>query len=89
MLPRPFFILTSSLPGITLDMELFEYARPDLMSGKKILYVHGFASGGQNGTVRTMRLLLPEAEIIAPDLPVRPQEALAMLKDICMGPAVS
>ena len=64
-------------------MELFEYARPDLMSGKKILYVHGFASGGQNGTVRTMRLLLPEAEIIAPDLPVRPQEALAMLKDIC------
>ena len=64
-------------------MELFEYARPDLMAGKKILYVHGFASGGQNGTVKTMRLLLPETEIIAPDLPVRPQEALAMLKDIC------
>lgn len=64
-------------------MELYEYARPELMSGKKILYVHGFASSGQNGTVNTMRLLLPEAEIIAPDLPVSPKEAVALLKSIC------
>lgn len=64
-------------------MELYEYARPDLMSGKTILYVHGFASGGQNGTVRTMGLLLPSARILAPDLPVRPQEAMILLHSLC------
>ncbi len=63
-------------------MELYEYARPDLMAGKKILYVHGFASSGQNGTVRTLKLLLPDAETIAPDLPVEPAEALALLMNI-------
>ncbi len=64
-------------------MELYEYARPDVMAGKKILYVHGFASSGQSGTVRTMRTLLPNAEVIAPDLPVRPQEAMSLLHAIC------
>lgn len=63
-------------------MELYEYARPDLMAGKKILYVHGFASSGQNGTVRTLKLLLPDAETIAPDLPVEPAEALDLLMNI-------
>lgn len=64
-------------------MELYEYARSEVMSGKKILYVHGFASSGQSGTVRTIATLLSEAEIIAPDLPVRPEEALDLLKKIC------
>lgn len=64
-------------------MELYEFACPELMRGKKILYVHGFASSGQGGTVKTMRLLLPEAEIIAPDLPVSPLESLSLLKKIC------
>lgn len=63
-------------------MELYEYARPQLMSGKKILYIHGFASSGQNGSVRTLKLLLPQAEVIAPDLPVEPAEALALLRSI-------
>ncbi len=44
-------------------MELYEYARPALMAGKKILYVHGFASSGQNGSVKTLRLLMPQAEV--------------------------
>ena len=64
-------------------MELYEYARPDLMVGKKILYVHGFASSGQNGTVKAMGVLLPGAEIIAPDLPVEPAEAMSLLREIC------
>ncbi len=64
-------------------MELYEYARPDLMSGKKILYLHGFASSGQNGTVRTLRTLLPQTEIIAPDIPVEPSDAVALLKGLC------
>ena len=64
-------------------MELYEYARPDLFAGKKILYVHGFASSGSSGTVGRMRLLLPQATVIAPDLPVDAPEALQLLKDLC------
>ena len=64
-------------------MELYEYARPDLMSGKKILYVHGFASSGASGTVKTIHLLLPEAEVIAPDLPIEPEQAMELLLSIC------
>ena len=63
-------------------MELYEYARPGLMAGKKVLYVHGFASSGQTGSVHTLRLLLPDAAVIAPDLPVDPLEAIDLLKDL-------
>lgn len=63
-------------------MELYEFARPSLMSGKKILYIHGFASSGSSGTVKILRLLLPEAEVIAPDVPVDPHEAVEMLRGI-------
>ena len=63
-------------------MELYEYARPALMSGKKILYVHGFASSGQNGSVRTLRLLMPQATVLAPDLPVEPFEAMELLRNM-------
>mgnify|MGYP002627323231 FL=1 len=63
-------------------MELYEYARPGLMAGKTILYVHGFASSGQTGSVHTLRLLLPDAAVIAPDLPVEPFEAMELLKEV-------
>ena len=56
---------------------------PELMKGKKILYVHGFGSSGQSGTVTRIREVLPQAEVIAPDLPIEPQEALQLLKDTC------
>lgn len=58
---------------------------PDLMAGKKILYVHGFASSGQSGTVTLLRTLLPQAEVIAPDLPLAPFEAIQLLHDTCAG----
>ena len=64
-------------------MELYEYARPDLMDGKKLLFLHGFASSGQNGSVKTLRTLLPKTEIIAPDLAVEPAEAMGSLKKLC------
>ena len=64
-------------------MELYEYARPALFAGKKIMYVHGFASSGASGTVGRIRLLLPQATVIAPDLPVDPFAAIALLKDLC------
>lgn len=57
---------------------------PDLMAGKTVLYVHGFASSGQSGTVRRLQEVLPEARVIAPDLPIHPHEALALLHDVCL-----
>lgn len=56
---------------------------PDLMVGKKVLYVHGFASSGQSGTVSRIREVLPSATVVAPDLPLHPQEALDLLLSTC------
>ena len=56
---------------------------PELMSGKTVLYVHGFASSGQSGTVARLREVIPNAHVIAPDLPLHPDEAIALLQDIC------
>ena len=56
---------------------------PELMKGKKIMYVHGFGSSGQSGTVTRIREVFPNATVIAPDLPVRPQEALDLLRETC------
>lgn len=47
------------------------------------MYLHGFASSGQNGTVKAMWTLLPNAQIIAPDLPVDPHETMQMLRELC------
>lgn len=49
----------------------------------KIVYFHGFASSGATGTVEILRNLLPEVEIVAPDIPVDPKEALPYLQDFC------
>ena len=56
---------------------------PELFKGKKVLYVHGFGSSGQSGTVTRIREVLPEASVIAPDLPIRPEEAMALLQEVC------
>ncbi|MCI6118353.1 MAG: esterase [Prevotella sp.] len=56
---------------------------PSLMKGKRVMYVHGFASSAQSGTVTLLRQLMPNAEIIAYDIPLDPQEAIAFLKAKC------
>lgn len=56
---------------------------PDLMAGKTLLYCHGFGSSGQSGTVTRLRTVMPNAKVIAPDLPVDPHEAIALLHRIC------
>ena len=56
---------------------------PEVMKGKKIMYVHGFGSSGQSGTVTRIREVFPNATVIAPDLPIRPQEALDLLRETC------
>lgn len=64
-------------------MELYEHAQPDLLQGKTLLYVHGFASSGASGTVRALRTLLPGARVLAPDIPVDLSGALPMLRALC------
>ncbi|MBP5277071.1 MAG: esterase [Prevotella sp.] len=54
---------------------------PEIMAGKTIMYVHGFASSAQSGTVTRFRTMLPQATTIAYDLPVDPHEAIALLKE--------
>ena len=51
-------------------------------SGKKVLYVHGFGSSGQSNTPRLLQQMMPEAQVLAPDLPIHPQQALDMLKNL-------
>ena len=56
---------------------------PELMAGKTVLYCHGFASSGQSGTVTRLREVMPQAKVIAPDLPIHPTEAIDLLRNIC------
>ena len=56
---------------------------PDLMSGKKVMYVHGFGSSAQTGTVTRLRKVLCNATVIAEDMPLHPQEALDLLHRLC------
>ena len=56
---------------------------PEIMKGRKILYVHGFSSSGQSGTVVKIREMLPGATVVAPDLPLHPAEAMDLLHHTC------
>lgn len=44
-----------------------------------IIYLHGLASSGQSNTAKKLRDLLPEDNVITPDIPVNPIEALQLL----------
>lgn len=48
----------------------------------KLMYVHGFGSSAQSGTVRLLRASMPSDTVVARDIPIVPQEAIAMLKDM-------
>lgn len=56
---------------------------PDLWVNKKIMYVHGFGSSAQTGTVKRIRDTFPRAEVIAYDLPIHPEEAMSLLRRVC------
>lgn len=53
------------------------------LSRKRLLYIHGLSSSGMSATANTLRRLLPEYEILSPDLPVNPHEAYEMLVNLC------
>lgn len=47
----------------------------------KILYLHGIGSGAESRTPTELRKDFPEAEILAPELPVSPKDIVELLKD--------
>lgn len=55
---------------------------PDLMAGKKIIYVHGFMSAGSTHTAHILCDYMPQATVIAPDLPIHPEEAMELLRNL-------
>lgn len=48
----------------------------------KILYAHGLSSSGSSSTAQRIRTLLPQAIVYSPDLPIEPDEAVALLREI-------
>lgn len=56
---------------------------PELFKGKTILYVHGFGSSAQSGSVTRIRQVLPNAHVVAHDIPLHPQEAITLLNHVC------
>ena len=55
---------------------------PELMAGKKIMYCHGFGSAGSTHTATLLREYMPQATVVAPDIPLHPEEGLKLLKDV-------
>ncbi|MBP5646213.1 MAG: esterase, partial [Bacteroidaceae bacterium] len=49
----------------------------------RLVYFHGFMSSGASGTVESLRRMLPELEVCAPDIPVDPVDALPYLRQYC------
>lgn len=51
---------------------------------KTILYIHGYASAGSTGTATMMRNILYSkgVQVISPDVPVMPLEAIAFLQQL-------
>ena len=49
----------------------------------KILYIHGLSSSGASSTAQKLRENLPDFNVLSPDLPIHPDEALALLHSVC------
>lgn len=50
----------------------------------KVLFVHGLASSGAYKLAEMLRINL-KAEVVAPDLPIDPDEALELLRGLCVS----
>lgn len=58
------------------------------MARHKILFLHGFTSSGECEIARTLRTELNGmADVVSPDLPLHPFEAMDILQDLCVGQA--
>ena len=49
----------------------------------KLLFIHGLASSGAYKMANSLRILLKPCEVLAPDVPIDPDEALGLLTAIC------
>ena len=61
-------------------------ARPSLFcifAPVKVLFIHGLASSGAYKMADSLRILLKPCEVIAPDVPIEPAAALALLERVC------
>ncbi len=57
---------------------------PMMNKNKKILFLHGFFASGQCVPALSLREALKgKAEVITPDLPIHPEEAMRLIKGIC------
>lgn len=62
---------------------LFNYETKGFSMFPSVMYIHGLSSSGASSTAINLRKLLPKYDVLSPDLPIQPQEALTMLKDLC------
>ena len=49
----------------------------------KVLFIHGLASSGAYKMASSLRILIKGSEVIAPDVPIEPSDAQALLEGIC------
>ena len=55
------------------------------ISIKKILFLHGFTSGGNCDIAHTLiDALQGEVEVVSPDLPLHPTDALEFVRHLCV-----
>jgi predicted esterase YcpF (UPF0227 family) len=55
------------------------------MHSNKILFLHGFFASGQCVPAAALRdAFASKAELLTPDLPLHPKEAIAYIQDLCM-----
>ena len=54
------------------------------MMKKKILFLHGFFASGSCIPAQALRqAFIGKAEVLTPDLPLHPKEALTFIEEIC------
>lgn len=62
---------------------LFNNETTEFSMFPSVMYIHGLSSSGASSTAVNLRKLLPQYDVLSPDLPIQPQEALTMLKELC------
>lgn len=55
---------------------------PQKNSTVKLLYLHGFASCGDSNKTRLLKSFLGQSSVLAPDLPVAPEKAVAFIETL-------
>ena len=55
----------------------------EIFRPERVLFIHGLASSGAYKMSSSLRILLKPAEILAPDVPIEPEDALRMLRRLC------